>query len=55
MLVLRLGTFVGLMLVFLVVLAGLGIGVAELVVWLVAVLVGSLVIVRQEPRRPGPS
>lgn len=54
-LVLRLVTFVGLMLVFLVVLGGLGVGMAELVVWLIAVVVGSLVIVAREPRGPGPS
>ena len=54
-LVLRLGVFIGLMLVFLVVLSGLGVGMAELVVWLVAVVVGSLVIVAREPRGPGPS
>jgi len=54
-LVLRLGVFIGLMLVFLVVLSGLGVGMAELVVWLIAVVVGSLVIVAREPRGPGPS
>ena len=54
-LVLRLGVFIGLMLVFLVVLSGLGVGMAELVVWLIAVVVGSLVIVAREPRGPCPS
>ncbi|GAA1957530.1 hypothetical protein GCM10009798_16180 [Nocardioides panacihumi] len=54
-LVMRLVTFVGLMLVFLVVLGGLGVGMAELVVWLIAVVVGSLVILAREPRGPGPS
>lgn len=49
-LMLRLVVFIGLMLVFLVVLSGLGVGMAELVVWLVAVVVGSLVILAREPR-----